>query len=139
MHRKFSAVPSGGGAFQWLFTVELYSFVFEPHRDPGARVEAALDLDHVSLGHAPLQDAAAGHHLEQGPSPLVLAHRASRCDTKETSASVATATPELAQGTTVCIFRSGEASRGRLAPAEAKREQLGVGVGAEGCSGDIAF
>ena len=76
-------------------------------------------------------------------SPQTLAHRASRCDTKETSASVATATPELAQGTTACIFRSGEDMSGSTCIAKAKREQLGVGggwgVGAEGRSGDTAF
>jgi len=39
---------------------------------------------------------------------------------------VATATPELAQGTTACIFRSGEDMSGSTCIAKAKREQLGV-------------
>ena len=43
----------------------IHDRALEPHRDPGARVNAALDLDRASLGHAPLQDAVA-EHLVQG-------------------------------------------------------------------------
>jgi len=42
----------------------IHDRALEPHRDPGARVDAALDFDRVSLGHAPLQDVAV-EHLEQ--------------------------------------------------------------------------
>ena len=42
----------------------IHGIALEPHRGPGARVDAALDLGRVSLGHAPLQRAVV-EHLEQ--------------------------------------------------------------------------
>jgi len=61
----------------------------------------------------------------KAPSPSTHSHRASRCDTKETSASVATATPELAQGTAACIFRSGEDTLGLTCTCRGQKKVAG--------------